>query len=112
MEQTEYFAQIRDAPEVRKALLSTSRDIIQILQRVERMKQLRTKKLEKIGAVRNTNKEIRLLVGRLKKAFPAAGMRVPTNPERKPEGRKIRGGELKELEEELKKIEGKIAQLS
>ena len=112
MEQNDYFAQIRDAPEVRKNLLNTSRQIIQILQRVERVKQLRVKKLEKIADVRNTNKEIRLLMNKLKKSFPATGMRIPAKVENKTSGRKIRGGELKELEEELKNIEGKIAQLS
>lgn len=113
MEQNDYFAQVRDAPEVRKNLLNTSRQIIQVLQRVEAVKKLRVRKLEKIAEVKQTNKEIRMLVNKLKKEFPATGMRIPTKETKhRNTKKKIRGNELKELEAELKMIEGKIGQLS
>ena len=112
MEQNEYFAQVPDPQEVRKSLLSSSRQIIQVLQRMERIKQLRIAKLESINKVRNTNKEIRLLITKLKKEFPSTGMRIPTSPEKPAKTKRIRGNELQELENELKKIESKISQLS
>lgn len=106
---SQYFAQIKDPVEVRRTILSSSRQLIGVLQRYERIKSLRVQKLEKISKLRALNKEINLGIAKLKKVFPAVEMRVKVGQEAP-----ARGGrnELKKLEEELKMIEDKISLLS
>jgi hypothetical protein len=115
MEESQYFVQIKDPLDIRKGILSSSRQIIQILQRYERIKALRVKKLEKISHLRSKNKEINLLVVKLKKAFPAAEMRVRVGKEQQSmkKGKKAYSGDdLAKLEEELRMVEAKIGKLA
>lgn len=110
----DFFVHIRDPTDVRRKLLGSSKQLIQILQRYERVKELRIHKLEKISQLRKLNKEINLLFAKLKKEMPKADVRIKTEP-RKPsrnEGSKLSGNELAELEAELKKIENKIGMMS
>ncbi|MBN1544725.1 hypothetical protein JW898_04655 [Candidatus Woesearchaeota archaeon] len=115
MEDNQYFVQIRDPADVRRSILGSSKQIIQILQRYERIKSLRVKKLEKISQLRGLNKEINLLVAKLKKEFPAAEMRVRIGKEEKVTRKgkaELKGNELAKLESELRMIEDKIGRLA
>jgi hypothetical protein len=71
------------------------------------------KKIEKIAEVRNLNKEIRLLINKLKKAMPETGIRIPLKDTKseKPKMKKT-GNELRQLEDELRMIEHKIGLMS
>ncbi|MBW2971425.1 hypothetical protein KY359_00165 [Candidatus Woesearchaeota archaeon] len=116
MTEEQFFVQIRDPVDVRRSILGSSKQIIQVLQRYERIKILRVKKLEKIAKLRALNKEINLLVAKLKKEFPEAEMRVRIGKEEKATPRKkgieTRGSELAKLESELRMIEDKIGRLA
>jgi len=114
MEDSQYFVQIKDPMDVRRSMLGTSKQIIQILQRYERIKDLRVKKLEKISQLRGTNKEINLMAAKLKKAFPAVDIRIKLDKEEikaKSQKTEMKGDELLKLESELRKIEDKIGKL-
>ncbi|MBI5880950.1 hypothetical protein HZB90_02365 [archaeon] len=118
MEESQYFVQIRDAVDIRRGILGSSRQIIQILQRYERIKALRVRKLERIALLRALNKEINLLVAKMKKELPTAEMRIRLGKEDKrvKRGREEReetgGDELRKLESELRMIEDKIGRLA
>ncbi len=114
MEDGQYFVQIKDPLEIRRTLLGNSRQTIQILQRYERIKDLRVKKLEKISKLRGTNREVNLLVAKMKKAFPAADLRIRLDKETKPSKERkseVKGDELAKLEHELRRIEEKIGKI-
>ena len=111
----QFFVQIRDPLDMRKSILGSSKQIIQILQRYERIKNLRVNKLEKISNLKGLNKEINLMIAKLKKEFPETGFRINTGQEdQKPSVKKskISGDELYQLETELKQIESKLGSLS
>ena len=102
----EYFVNLKDPEEIRREILGNSKQIIGVLQRYEMLRQTRVQKLEKMSELRKFNKEINLLIAKLKKEMPKAEMRVPARKS------KLDGTELAELEAELKKIEDKIGMLS
>lgn len=109
----DYFVQIRDSVDIRRSILGSSKQIIQILQRYERIKVLRVKKLERISQLRILNKEINLLVSKLKNALPAAKLRVKIEKEEtRGESRQTtRKDDLGNLEADLRMIEDKIKRL-
>jgi hypothetical protein len=116
MEDNQYFVHIRDPVDIRRTILGSSKQIIQVLQRYERIKTLRVKKLEKIALLRNLNKEINLLVAKLKKGLPVAEMRVKLKEEKKgikkrEEKEEYAGDDIRKLELELRMIEDKIERL-
>ena len=114
MAEDPYFVQIRDPVDIRRSILGSSKQIIHILQRYERIKELRVKKLEKITKLKALNKEINLIFAKLKKEFPKAEFRVKLGKEEtkvKTGGAKIAGDELLKLESELKMIEQKLGML-
>ena len=96
--------------EIRRTILGSSKQIIKVLQRYEAIKDLRVRKLEKISKLRGVNKEINLLVAKLRKEMPKAEMRIPSGPKSARKSR-IKGDELAALESELKKIEEKIGMI-
>lgn len=111
----QFFVRIRDPLDMRRNILGSSKQIIQILQRYERIKELRVNKLEKISQLKSLNKEMNLMIAKLKKEFPEAGFRISLGQEdQKPDVNKSRisGDELYQLEAELKQIESKLGNLS
>lgn len=112
MEDSQYFVQIKDPLDIRRDILGSSRQIIHILQRYERIKDLRIKKVEKIGELKSVTKDIHLLVSKLKTVLPAYKVRLDLERENQPRKRGMTGNELKNLEEELRKIEERIGNLS
>jgi len=116
MEESQYFVEIKEPVDIRRNILSSSKQIIQILQRYERIKILRVKKIEKMAVLRALNKEINLLVAKLKKSFPIAEMRVKLGkeekkPKKREEKEEFAGDDLRKLELELRMIENKIDRL-
>ncbi|HII72259.1 TPA: hypothetical protein HA265_05895 [Candidatus Woesearchaeota archaeon] len=109
----DYFVQIKEPAEVRRKLLANSKQLIQILQRYERIKELRVRKIEKISQLRKLNQEINLLMAKLKKEMPKAEVRIKQEP-RRPDRQesRLQGNELEKLEAELKRIEDKIGMMS
>lgn len=115
MAEEQYYVQIRDSLDIRRALLGSSKQIIQILQRYERIKKIRIEKLEKITKMRKLNKEINLLAIKLKNEFPAVQLRVKiteNNSEKNNEKENFKGDDIYKLEADLRRIEEKIGQLS
>ena len=109
-----YFVQIKDPLDMRRSILGSSKQIIHILQRYERIKELRVRKLDKISKLKALNKEINLIIAKLKKEFPDAGFRVKMGTEEKKVSksrRKVSGNEIYQLENELRKIEEKLGSL-
>ncbi|NQU79207.1 hypothetical protein HQ545_05570 [Candidatus Woesearchaeota archaeon] len=113
MAESQYFVQIKDPVDMRKNLLGTSKQIIQILQRYERIKSLRIRKIEKASKLKETNKEINMLVAKMKKEMPNADIRIHPRQDI-PEQKVIEKPEhddLNKLETELRMIEQKIGRL-
>ena len=109
-----YFVQIRDPLDMRRSILSSSKQIIHVLQRYERIKDLRVRKLDKIAKLKALNKEINLIIAKLKKEFPASDFRINLSKEEKTVSRrkeKVSGDELYQLESELRHIEEKLGSL-
>lgn len=114
MEESQYFVQIKDPTDMRRSILGSSRQIIEILQRYERIKTLRVKKLEALSSLKALNKEINLIVAKLKKAFPKADFRVKVEKGGVSISRvtgEHPGDDLGKLESELKMIEEKLSGL-
>jgi hypothetical protein len=114
MEESQYFVEIKDPADMRRSMLGSSRQIIQILQRYERIKELRVMKLEKLAQLRTLNKEIGLIVAKLKKAFPKADFRVKVEKGGVSVSRVMGahpGDDLGKLESELRMVEDKLSGL-
>ncbi|MFC1723142.1 hypothetical protein ACFL0V_03305 [Nanoarchaeota archaeon] len=105
----EYFVQVKDPEEVRRMLLGSSKQIVQVLQRYETLKDIRVQKLEKLSLLRKLNKEIHLLLVKLKKEMPKADIRIKPKIQKEST---VTGNEVAELEAELKRIEEKIGMIS
>ena len=82
-------------------------EIIDGRQRYETLKEIRVKKVEAVSRLRKTNKELNLLMAKMRKAMPKADMRIPE----KRVDTKFEGDDLAKLESELKKIQQKISMI-
>lgn len=122
-EEQNFFVQIQDVPSIRRPLLENIKQIIKLLQRFEKFKELRAAKVEEIMKLKRVSKEISGLFVKLKKELPESGLRLRA---RKAKGKeKIKGkakeevktkpvtpmSELDKLESELKAIESKIGRV-
>jgi len=108
-----FYIQISDSAAVRKALLENSKQVIQLLKRFEQFKLIRAKKMEELLKLRKTNKEVDVLLTKMKKLLPNANMRVKLSREKKAPvpAAPVPKGELEKLESELRDIESKIGGL-
>lgn len=70
---------VREPTEIRRNLLESARETIHFLQRYEKLKAIRERKFQAILQLDNEMKELKSLVGKLKKSFPTAKpyMRLP-----------------------------------
>ena len=111
----DFFVQIREATDVRKAILHTSKQIIDVLKRYEKLKKLRIEKVEQIMKLRLLNKEIKLLSTKLKKEFPETKIRVRQGKEKrvriKTSINSADNDEFAELENQLHAVEAKLNRL-
>jgi hypothetical protein len=116
-EESVFYVAIEDPIDFRKELLSSSKVIIQLLQRNEHLKELRTEKIQKLFEFSQLMSEITMLIGKLKKAIPETKLRnVPQQKiiEQKrilPEAKPIENNDLRQLQLELHAIEEKLGML-
>jgi methionyl-tRNA synthetase len=122
-DQNVLFIQVRDPTSIRRTLLGCSKQVIQLLQRYEKLKEMRVKKAELTAKLRSTNKEITLLTIKLNTYLPAAATKTSEKiekgkrkePHQKSEQTRIEEthtNDLAKLEAELARIDSKIKQIS
>ena len=114
-ENTQFHVGIRNPPEIRRELLEGTRSIIQLLQRYEKFKKIRSEKREHIIKLRETMKDIVELNTKLKGIFPEVPItevhQVKEKDKEKEKHKPKENIEINKLEEELDHIESKLAAL-
>ena len=86
-----FFVGVHSPIEVRKALLESSRDSIQLLQRYQRLKELREEKLKHVEQLKKVLKRIQVLSTRLNNLLPKSGIRVELEKEKIVEKKSYKG---------------------
>ncbi len=133
-----FYVQIQNPTEFRRSLLEASRDMLRGLQKYEDLKKIRAKKEKEISHLKSVIKEINNLVNQAKNSLPSVSVKVAEQAKPKKEKKTKKGKkkaskkksgkagkketeaepkkegkpkEVKELESQLKEIEGKLASL-
>ncbi len=123
-----FYVGVRDPSSVRKALLESSKSIVEGLQRYEKFKVIREQKAAEILRFKEDIKEINKLINKLKSALPKTKLKevLPKKSKKaKAKAKKIekkiapkievkkevKPSELEKLEQELAEIEEKLARL-
>lgn len=127
-----FFVGVKDPIGMRRAVLESSKDVVQSLQRFEKFTAARKKKRESIEQLKSIVQEAVGLVNKLKRNMPSGGLRmkpvekpkpVPAAPKKlkkpetkqqpqKPLHKSKEMGELEKLETELSDIESKLGSLT
>jgi len=118
-----FFIHIREPVEIRKNILESSKQTVQLLQRYEMIRDLRVQKVEQVNRLKRNFKELVVLVNKLKTEMPKVNVRVKIKQEEMQstqksqtlrKARPVAGNrtELQKLEEELRSIESKLTRLS
>lgn len=127
-----FFAQVKAPNEVRRNILETLKDIVEVLQRFEKFKRIRHEKLERIHKLRGLIKDANKMLGTLRLKMPQTNLRASAAAEapahkkahhRKKKKAKSSGEkqekapkkemtELEKLEAELGAIESKLKSLT
>lgn len=111
-----FFVGVRNPIELRRTMLESSKEIIEDLQKYERLKALRAEKAKQIEKLRTIVKEINRLVAKLKAELPTTSLRIEEMPQKlkKPEmvkpkktAKEIKAEPKKELTE-LEKLESEL----
>ena len=71
-----FFVQVKEPSEVRRNILETLRDIVEVLKRFEKFRHIRQEKLEKINKLRGLLKETNKVFGTLKAKLPQTNLRA------------------------------------
>ena len=71
-----FFVQVKEPGEVRKNILETLREIVEVLKRFEKFKHIRHGKLENINKLRGQLKEANKMLGNLKSKLPQTSLRA------------------------------------
>ncbi len=115
-----FFVGIRDSSELRKDILTTSKQVIVSLKRYENFKLLRSEKVKLMFELRKTLKELDFLNQKLRKALPKTNIRaayektqknVSVESVRQVSRKKKQFSELEKLEQQLLSVESKIKRL-
>lgn len=108
-----FYVGIKDPVELRKELLTSSKDIIDSLKRYENYKDLKEKKTEHITELKHVVDELLVLNKKLRGKMPKVPGKMPEIKEdRTPKARPSRAKtKLDVLEEELSKIEKRLGSL-
>ncbi len=121
-----FFIKIDDPAEFRKTILYSVRDMIKVLQRYERVKELRVHKAELVANLKHTTKEIQGIIADLESKLPdveyekqAKGKKA-AEPAATHKGKRVKmklpkqqaKNELAALEDELREIDEKIKVIS
>lgn len=125
-----FFAQVKEPVEIRRNILETLKEILEVLQRFEKFKHIRQEKLEGINKLRNSLKDANKMLGNLKLRLPQTNLRVTVvkeitnkkihkkkkkvkSDEEKPDKpQKKEATEIERLESELSAIEDKLKSLT
>ena len=78
-----FFVQVKDPNQVRKYILETLREIVEILKSFEKFKQIRHEKLEQINRLRTLLKHTNKVMGNLKLKLPQTNLRAIVVKEQK-----------------------------
>lgn len=122
-----FFVGLREPSLMRRAILEGSRDSLKILKISEDLKDIRTKKIEKIIQLKNNTKEINRLISKLKSDLPKVKIRIKhkaklevpkgevkkvvTVVKKEKEKKHHKLTKLEKLESELGQIESKLGSL-
>lgn len=119
-----FFVQLKEPADIRRDILETLKDIVIILQKLEKFKDMRQKKFESIQKLRLLMRQANKMMGELKGKLPQtelkpvilkerASIRRPEPQQKKPseQPKKREMTELEKLEAELGDIEGKLRSL-
>ena len=124
-----FFVQVKEPSEVRRNILESLREIIEVLKRFEKFKRIRHEKLENINKLRGLLRETNKVFGTLKSKLPQTNLRAtvageaPKHPKKhhkkskkaKVVEEKMPKKEITEadkLEEQLSVIESKLKSLT
>ncbi|MBN1156475.1 hypothetical protein JXA85_02580 [Candidatus Woesearchaeota archaeon] len=126
--EADFFVELKDPVELRRAVLEASKKSIRFLQNYESIKKNRTEKSEEIERLKATIKEISLLFTRLKAELPKVKDVLPPEFKKFFHSRPVtvkvvkppiasveirpREKEINKLEQELKDIESELERLS
>ncbi|MBT5021787.1 hypothetical protein HOK51_05965 [Candidatus Woesearchaeota archaeon] len=124
MAEGEFFVQIPDSTEIRRALLENSKQIITVLRRYEYFKDKRIQKQELMSRLKNVNNEIQVILQKLERELPETNLRIQLKIESKRLKPAVSGvhrkrtisktgksEDLLKLEQDLQSIEGKLSGL-
>jgi uncharacterized coiled-coil DUF342 family protein len=117
-----FYAHLDQPVEIRKHILESSRQIVQLLQRYESVRDIRVQKSAQVVKLRKNFRELTVLINKLKQEMPKVNARVKIRQEASPvvktktaSGKKTRAVNapaIQKLEEELKMIESKLNRIS
>ena len=125
-----FFAQVKEPVEIRRNILETLKEILEVLQRFEKFKHIRQEKLESINKLRNLLKDANKMLGNLKLRLPQTNLRVTVvketsnkkinkknkkvkaDEEKPDKPQKKEATEIERLEAELSAIEDKLTSLT
>ncbi len=122
MEEELFFVGIRDPVELRKELLTSSKNLIDSLRRYEAFKDLKEEKLQHIIELKRVFDELLVLNRKLRNHLPRIPVKVPVlsemqreapRPSSKASGKavKMARNKIDVLEQELAKIEERLGSL-
>jgi len=113
-----YFVGLEEPNELRRTILESTRDIVDVLKKFEEFKSVRDEKTKEIEKLRSDMRGISRLIVKLKAELPKTKLRMKLYKHEKVVKRKVLTGEKKvkkkelteldKLESELGEIEGKL----
>lgn len=128
-----FFVQVKEPNEIRRNILETLKDIVEVLKKFEKFKHIRHQKLEKINRLRNLLKDTNKMLGTLKTKLPQTNLRAVAvketssltkkihhkktkkgkqSEERQEKAPKKEMTEVEKLESQLSAIESKLKSLT
>ncbi|MFH0868210.1 MAG: hypothetical protein V1831_02770 [Candidatus Woesearchaeota archaeon] len=119
------FVEVRGPEEVRRDILESLKEIVENLQRFEKFKEIRKKKIAHINKLEKIVKEINKIVPNLKTSLPETKIRIVnvSKPQKNKKSNSVKTKdareepqtkpltELQKLESELNEIESKLGSL-
>ena len=107
-----FYAGIQDPIEIRKSLLESSKEMLQMLQRHEKFKEVRREKHDNIVLLKSDIKEIQKLFVKLKTSLPLTHLRIMLKQERernaKIKAQKVKNQAKKDKKKGKKAIVAKV----
>lgn len=76
-----FYVGVQDPVEVRRTVLETSKDMVEFLQKHEKLKAVRDEKTEAIRHLREDVRQLKTLINKLRRALPKTKLRVQIHKE-------------------------------